>query len=105
MRTPDPRVISIGSDFRDYPREFWGTRDRARARAEDRARALLQASRPLPAAFGPLPGPPVSFSVNPLRLDAPVSSAERRRLGLPPRHELDARLAKLGIRPRSRRRS
>jgi hypothetical protein len=98
----DPNVISIGDDFRDFSPEHWGTRDRAQAQAEDRARAALEASKPPARDFRPLPGPPVTLSVNPFG-PAPPSSADDRRLGLTPRLDLDGRLAKLGIRPRRKR--
>jgi hypothetical protein len=39
----DPNIVSLGSDFRSAPREFWGTRDRAKAAREERVRAELRA--------------------------------------------------------------
>jgi hypothetical protein len=97
-RLPGDRIVSLGEDYRQWPRAWWGSRDIA----DDRARAALEASRPLPTTFAPLPGPPVSLSVNPFS-DPPPSSADRRRLGLPPRADLDARLKALGIQPRRKR--
>jgi hypothetical protein len=36
----DDNIISIGDDFRQYDRKFWGWKDRARAAREDRQASL-----------------------------------------------------------------
>jgi hypothetical protein len=96
----NPKIISLGEDFREYPKEWWGSRDVAKAAAEDLARATAQQ---LPRDFEPLPSAPVTLSLNSLSLGGPPSRAERRRLGLPPRPgRLDALLAKHGIKPKPR---
>jgi hypothetical protein len=60
-RMNDPNVISIGDDFRRYPREHWGTRDRVRAAREDRVKAMAEGTRPgVPAVPA---GPPVPAHV------------------------------------------
>jgi hypothetical protein len=35
MSRDNDNVVSIGDDFRNYDRRFWGWRDRARAQRED----------------------------------------------------------------------
>lgn len=85
----NPNIISVGDDFRDWPKELWGTRDRARARAEDRARAQLKAMTLRPEReFKPLP------------LGQPVPGVSGFRLYEKPRwslREIDRRLEKHGV--------
>jgi hypothetical protein len=92
----DPNVISIGEDFRDFSPEHWG-RDRARAAREDRAKSLLEASKPVPREFSALPGRPVNLSISSL-YGAPSPPGRNAR-----GRALDERLQKLGIDPRPKR--
>jgi hypothetical protein len=54
MNEPDNHnIISLGDDFRQFDRKFWGWRDRARAAREDQQASLsdtwiLGGDRPLP---------------------------------------------------------
>jgi hypothetical protein len=63
-------IITVGDDWRDWPRETWGSQDRAKARREARGRAEVKAltTQP-PRAFEPLPVVPLhtmpGFSLNP----------------------------------------
>ena len=63
----NPKVISVGDDFRDWPTETWGSRDRERARAQDRVALEASASKNvLPLAVPMTPGSASAFT-----LDAP----------------------------------
>ncbi len=83
-------VISIGDDFRRYPRKLWGSRDRARAAKEE------QQAEALSDWFLPIERDKVPDHVMSWQLIGPVAAdeARRRRLNL-------ARLEeKNGLRPR-----
>jgi hypothetical protein len=74
-RRPNDKITSLGDDFRKWPREFWGTRDIAQARAEELAKAAL---RPTPRKFEALPGPPIPDSTLKL-LDVCIVRPPRRK--------------------------
>ena len=82
----DNGIISIGDDFRRWPRKFWGSRDREVADALDAQTRRLRETGPL------LPPPPnlVSFS---LYEDRQGDRDRRRR-------EIDRLLEKHGLIPR-----
>jgi len=86
----DPKIISIGDDYRQYPKRFWGTRDKARAAAEARASAQLRAVQPLPGKS--VPGDPSAFRLYGHGGERGRDEARARRV--------DRLLGELGIRPR-----
>lgn len=87
----DPMVVSISDDFRRFPRETWGTRDRVRAAREDRARAATARLKPLPGAWEPFL-PQFSGSLGGWESDAEHRERQERQ-------RLNARLRKHGIEP------
>ena len=87
-------IESVGDDYRRWPRSLWGTRDRARAAREDRARAQVKGmARATPTEFEPLP----SAS----RRTCRRSGSIRRDRGQAVTRSgpVDAVLEKLGIQP------
>ena len=82
-------VVSLGPDFRDWPRESWGSRDRVQAAREDRVRAL---TREPPRSFEPLP----VFAPNPMG-GFSLYSKPRRRGDTYRSRQIDALLEQLGV--------
>jgi len=86
----DPKIISIGDDYRQYPKRFWGTRDKARAADEASARAQLRELQPLPGK--PVPGDPSALRLYGHGGQRGRDEARTRRV--------ETLLGELGIRPR-----
>ena len=79
------KIITLGPDYREWPRKYWGTRDRAREEALKAQSARLQSVEPLT----PPPTPAVSVS-----LYGEQGDRERRR------REIDRLLVKHGLKER-----
>jgi hypothetical protein len=94
----DPNVISVGDDYREWPRETWGTRDQVRAAREERARAEVERlTKGLPSSWQPYE-PGARDMPGFRRLNAP-----RSRASDPRGRRVDKILEHLGIEPGRRR--
>jgi hypothetical protein len=91
MSSDNDNVVSIGDDFRQFDRKFWGWRDRARAQRED---ALTDHSKSwvLPGNTQHVPDTVASF-----QLHGPTKADEARRTRL----NVKRLEEKLGRRPRT----
>lgn len=73
-RQPNDKILSLGEDFRSWPKEWWGTRDIEKACAQDSV--ALEAS--MTSTIAPRTGQPAS-DASAFRLNVPPNPPRNTR--------------------------